>query len=40
MYEIPSRADVDKVIITGATVKGGEPEYVLKRDTTEQDPEA
>ena len=40
MYEIPSRADVDKVIITGATVKGGKPEYVLKRDITEQDPEA
>jgi ATP-dependent Clp protease ATP-binding subunit ClpX len=40
MYEIPSRADVDKVIITGATVKGGKPEYVLKRDITKQDPEA
>ena len=32
MYEIPSRADIDKVIITGATVKGSAPEYVLKRD--------
>jgi ATP-dependent protease Clp ATPase subunit len=40
MYEIPSRADIDKVIITGATVKGSAPEYVLKRDITEQNPEA
>lgn len=32
MYEIPSRADIDTVVITADTVKGGEPEYVLKRD--------
>ena len=33
MYEIPSRADIDTVIITADTVKGSKkPTYVLKRD--------
>ncbi len=43
MYDIPSRADIDTVVITAETVKGGQPEYILKRDTaTEEtaDPEA
>ena len=41
MYEIPSRADIDTVIITADTVKGGQPEFILKRDTAEiTDPEA
>ena len=35
MYEIPSRADIDTVVITADTVKGGEPTLVLKRDTVE-----
>ena len=33
MYEIPSRADIETVVITPETVKGGEPVYKLKRDT-------
>lgn len=32
MYEIPSRADVDTVVITAETVSGGKPTYLLKRD--------
>ena len=43
MYDIPSRADVDTVVITSETVNGGEPEYILKRDTISEeiiDPEA
>jgi len=39
MYEIPSRADIDTVVITEETVGGGKPEYRLKRDLT-KDPEA
>ncbi len=35
MYEIPSRADIEKVVITADTVKGGEPNLVLKRDIAE-----
>jgi len=30
MYEVPSRDDVEKVVITIDTVNGGKPEYVLK----------
>lgn len=34
MYEIPSRPDIDKVVITADTVNGKAPAiYVLKRDT-------
>ncbi len=41
MYEIPSRADIDTVVITEDTVGGGKPEYRLKRYMDEvQDPEA
>ena len=46
MYDIPSRADIDTVIITADTVCGGKPEYILKRELseteikTEADPEA
>ena len=41
MYEIPSRADIDTVVITADTVNGGKPEYILKRDISETtDPEA
>jgi len=32
MYEIPSRADVDTVVITPETVRGAKPEYILKRE--------
>ena len=32
MYEIPSRADIDTVVITAETVNGGEPTYILKRE--------
>ena len=35
MYEIPSRADIETVVITADTVKGGEPKLLLKRDTAE-----
>ncbi len=35
MYDIPSRADIEKVIITAESVKGGEPTLVLKRETVE-----
>lgn len=33
MYDIPSRADIEKVIITPETVNGAMPTYVLKRDS-------
>ncbi len=32
MFDIPSRADVDTVILTAETVRGGEAKYILKRD--------
>ena len=34
MYEIPSNKDIAKVIITGSTVDGGEPEVILKSGET------
>ncbi len=35
MYDIPSRADIEKVVITAETVKGAEPTLVLKREIAE-----
>ncbi len=35
MYDIPSRADIEKVVITADTVKGGESTLVLKREIAE-----
>ncbi len=32
MYEIPSRADIDTVMITPESVHGDKPEYILKRE--------
>ena len=31
MYEIPSRGDVEKCVITRKTVEGGKPELILKK---------
>ena len=32
MYRVPSRTDVERVVITADTVNGGPPEYVMKKE--------
>lgn len=40
MYEIPSRKDIKKVIVTKQTIEGGEPTLVLSEKPKSKNKEA